>query len=214
MHSVPTSTPSSTAGIEDSCDFVVLSDHGQLEIKRTIKPNALLADHGLVDVNEKGKCVDYRAYCLSNAMSSLVYLKDPTDKELHDRVYKLLCDLRDEGIYGFSQVFTREEIAEKEHLDGEFSFVLESDGYTSFSDSCKRPLVAKLDLTDFRFGRATHGYYPDLGPQPTLVAKGPSIKEGVVIDRRPIVDEAPTYAKILGADLSDAQGSPIVEILK
>ena len=202
------------AGVLEDTDIFMVSDHGQREIKRTIKLNALLADHGLVDVNEKGKCVDYRAYCLSNAMSSLVYLKDPDDKELHDRVYKLLCHLRDEGIYGFSEVFTREEIAEKEHLDGDFSFVLESDGYTSFSDSCKRPLVAKLDLTDFRFGRATHGYYPDFGPQPTLVAKGPSIKEGVVVDRRPIVDEAPTYAKILGADLSDAQGSPIDEILK
>lgn len=202
------------AGVLADTDIFLVSDHGQLEIKRTIKLNALLADHGLVDVNEKGKCADYRAYCLSNAMSSLVYLKDPNDKELYDRVYRLLCDLRDEGIYGFSQVFTREEIAEKEHLDGDFSFVLESDGYTSFSDSCKRPLVAQLDLTDFRFGRATHGYYPDLGPQPTLVAKGPSIKEGVVVDRRPIVDEAPTYAKLLGASLPDAQGSPIDEILK
>jgi hypothetical protein len=125
-----------------------------------------------------------------------------------------LCDLRDEGIYGFSKVFTREEIAELEHLDGDFAFVLESDGYTSFSDSCKRPLIAPVDLTDFRFGKATHGYYPDLGPQPTLLAKGPHIKEGVVLDRRPIVDEAPTYAKLLGVDLPDAQGSPIEEILK
>ena len=202
------------AGVLEDTDIFLVSDHGQLDIKRTIKLNALLADHGLVDVNEKGKCADYRAYCLSNAMSSLVYLKDPTDKKLHDSVYKLLCHLRDEGIYGFTKVYTREEIAETEHFDGEFSFVLETDGYTSFSDSCKRPLVAQLDLTDFRFGRATHGHHPDLGPQPTLVAKGPSIKEGVVVDRRPIVDEAPTYAKILGADLSDAQGSPIVEILK
>ena len=74
--------------------------------------------------------------------------------------------------------------------------------------------MAKLDLSDFRFGRATHGYHPDLGPQPTLIAKGPSIKEGVVIDRRPIVDEAPTYAKLLGVDLPDAQGTAIEEILK
>ncbi len=202
------------AGVLADTDIFLVSDHGQLDIKRTIKLNALLADYGLVDVNEKGKCVDYRAYCLSNAMSSLVYLKDRDDKELHDRVYKLLCHLRDEGIYGFTKVYTREEIAQTEHLDGDFAFVLESDGYTSFSDSCKRPLVAQLDLSDFRFGRATHGHHPDLGPQPTLVAKGPSIKEGVVVDRRPIVDEAPTYAKILGAELPDAQGSAIEEILK
>jgi predicted AlkP superfamily pyrophosphatase or phosphodiesterase len=68
------------AGVLDRTDIFIVSDHGQMDIKRTIKLNALLADHGLVDVNEKGKCVDYRAYCLSNAMSSLVYLKDPADK--------------------------------------------------------------------------------------------------------------------------------------
>ena len=119
----------------------------------------------------------------------------------------------DEGIYGFTKVYTREEAASEEHLDGDFSFVLESDGYTSFSDSCKRPLIAPVDLTDFRFGKATHGYHPDKGPQPTLVAKGPHIKAGVEIERRPIVDEAPTYARLLGVSLPDAQGTSIDEIL-
>jgi hypothetical protein len=185
-----------------------------LEIKRTIKLNALLADRGYITVNEKGKAVDYSAYCLSNAMSSLVYLKDPADTALRNKLYEELCWLRDEGIYGFDAVYTREEIAQSEHLDGDFAFVLESDGYTSFSDSCKRPLIAQLDLSDFRFGKATHGYFPDKGPQPTLVAKGPHIKAGVEIERRPIVDEAPTYAKLLGAVLDDAQGTAIDEILQ
>ncbi len=202
------------AGVLQDTDIFLVSDHGQLDIKRTIKLNVLLADHGFIDVNEKGKCTDYRAYSMSNGMSTLVYLKDPDDRVTYDKVYRLLCQLRDEGIYGFNSVYTGEEIASLEHLEGKFSFAIESDGYTSFSDSCVRPLVAKLDLTDYRFGRATHGYLPDLGPQPTLVAKGPHIKEGVVVDRRPIVDEAPTYAHLLGADLSEAQGSPILELLK
>ena len=202
------------AGQLENTDIFLVSDHGQLEIKRTIKLNVLLADLGYITVNEKGKAADYSAYCLSNAMSSLVFMKDPSDKAAADRLYADLCRMRDEGIYGFTEVFTREEIAEREHLDGDFSFVLESDGYTSFSDSCRRPLIAPVDLSDFRFGRATHGYFPDRGPQPTLVAKGPHIREGVEIERRPIVDEAPTYAKLLGVDLNDAQGSSIDEILK
>lgn len=198
----------------ENTDIFLVSDHGQLEIKRTIKLNALLADRGYITVNEKGKAVDYSAYCLSNAMSSLVYLKDSTNTELRNKLYEELCRLRDEGIYGFNAVYTREEIAQSEHLDGDFAFVLESDGYTSFSDSCKRPLIAQLDLSDFRFGKATHGYFPDKGPQPTLVAKGPHIKAGVEIERRSIVDEAPTYAKLLGAVLDDAQGTAIDEILQ
>lgn len=202
------------AGVLDRTDFFLVSDHGQRDIKRTIKPNVYLADHGFIQLNEKGRPVSWKAYCLSNAMSSMVFLKDPDDKETYDAVYKLLRDMCEEGIYGFSKVFTRQEVEQMEHLSGDFSFVIESDGYTSFSDSCKRPVIQPIDLTDFRFGAATHGYLPDLGPQPTLVAKGPHIKEGVVIQRRPIVDEAPTYAKILGVELPDAQGTAIDEILK
>lgn len=202
------------AGVLEQTDFFLVSDHGQRDIKRTIKPNVYLMEHGFIDVDERGRVRDWRAYCLSNAMSSEVYLKDADDHETYEAVYALLRHMCEEGIYGFSQVFTREEIAQREHLDGDFSFVLESDGYTSFSDSCRRPVIAPLDLTDFRFGHATHGYLPDYGPQPTLVARGPHIREGVVIDRRPIVDEAPTYARILGVELPDAQGQAIEEILK
>lgn len=201
------------SGELENTDFFLVSDHGQRDIKRTVKPNVLLAKHGYIDLSEKGRPVSYRAYCLSNAMSSLVYLHDPDDKATHDELYSLLCELRDEGIYGFNEVLTREEAAERYHLDGDFAFVLESDGYTSFSDSCKLPYIAPLDLTDFRFGHATHGYMPEKGPQPTLIAKGPHIRSGVTVENRNIVDEAPTYARILGVSLPDAQGYPIEEIL-
>lgn len=204
----------SDAGVLRDTDFFLVSDHGQRSIKRTIKPNVYLADHGFIDLDENGKVKSWRAFCLSSAMSSHVYLRDPDDHETADAVYSLLSDMCREGIYGFSKVFTRAEASEAEHLDGDFAFVLETDGYTSFSDSCKRPVIQPLDLTDFRFGHATHGYLPDEGPQPTLIAKGPHIARGVILDRRPIVDEAPTYARLLGVDLPDADGTPITEILK
>ncbi|MDI9520003.1 MAG: hypothetical protein QM308_02455 [Bacillota bacterium] len=67
---------------------------------------------------------------------------------------------------------------------------------------------------DYRFGRATHGHHPDRGPQPTLIAFGPSIKAGVVVEKRCIVDEPSTFAKVLGLDMGDIDGSAISEILK
>ena len=142
-------------------------------------------------------------------MSTEVYVRDPKDPELVEKVHKILLELRDEGVFGIGEVFTVEEMREKEHLYGDFSFVLESDGYTSFGDRPTRPLVQNYDLTDYRFGRATHGYYPDLGPQPVFVAKGPGFKEGVTLDRALIVDEAPTYAKLLGVDLPEAEGKAL-----
>lgn len=90
--------------------------------------------------------------------------------------------------------------------------MIESDGYTSFGDRAIRPLVQNFDASDYRFGRVTHGYMPDYGPQPVFVAKGPDICQGVMPDRGNLVDEAPAFAKLL--DLPQAEGRPMDEILK
>ena len=84
--------------------------------------------------------------------------------------------------------------------------MIESDGYTSFGDKAVRPLVQNFDVNDYRFGRATHGYLPDLGAQPVFVAKGPDFRERTTLERGLVVDEAPTYAKLLGVELSQADG--------
>lgn len=109
---------------------------------------------------------------------------------------------------------THDQVEEKEHLKGEFSFVLETDGYTSFGNAWNRPLVSSFDITDYKFGRATHGHLPDKGPQPVFIACGPDIKKGVVLQRKNIIDIAPTMAEILEFSLPDADGIAIKEILK
>ena len=83
-----------------------------------------------------------------------------------------------------------------------------------FGDYYTRPLVRDLSNSDYRFGSATHGYLPQKGPQPILLAKGPDIKENTVLSGGHIIHEAPTYAKILGVDLGDTDGHAIVDILK
>ena len=112
------------------------------------------------------------------------------------------------------RIYTAEEADREEGLKGDFTFVIESDGYTSFGDRAVRPLVQNFDASDYRFGRATHGYMPDYGPQPVFVAKGPAIREGVELGRGRVIDEAPTFAKIIGQPLPQADGKPIDEILK
>lgn len=201
------------AGVYDETNFVLMSDHGQLDIKRTINPNVILRDHGLITADNQENLLDWQAYCKSAALSAQVYLKDPNDRMVYEKTYRILREMCDEGIYGISQVFTREQINELEHLDGEFSFVIETDGYTTFGNDWRRPLVRSYDLSDYRFGRATHGHLPDKGPQPTLVVMGPDFASGAVVSRRPIVDCAPTFAKALGLELPDADGTCIQEIL-
>lgn len=201
------------AGVFEQTDLVVLSDHGQLDVTRVCNPNVALAEHGLIRTDEDGNYLDSDAFCQSNAMSSYVYLKNPSNIALVDRVGDLLEEMRASGEYGISRVFSREEAAEEEHLYGGFSFVLETDGTTTFGNSWNRPICTSLIREDYRSGRATHGYHPDKGPQPVFIGYGPSFRKGAVLERRPIVDCAPTFAKLLGLEMPWAQGTAMTELL-
>ena len=192
----------------------MVSDHGQRDINRAINLNVKLADAGLIHTDENGTVTDWQAYCFSNAMSSLVYVKDPSDQALVSRVYDELKALQDEGVFGIGRIYSAQEARDEEGLYGGFTVVSESDGYTSFGDKAVRPLVQNFDASDYRFGRATHGYMPDYGPQPVFVAKGPDIREGVALGRGRVIDEAPTFAALLGQEMPWADGQPIREILK
>ncbi|MDD3335260.1 MAG: ectonucleotide pyrophosphatase/phosphodiesterase [Eubacteriales bacterium] len=202
------------AGVFENTNFVLTSDHGQMNITRIVNINVLLKENGLIRLHEDGTLQDWDAWCLSGGMSALVFLKDPQNQTLYKKVQELLYSLRDEGVYGFSKVFTTEEVNEKEHLSGPFSFVLETDGYTSFGDACQRPLVTSFDATDYRYGHATHGYLPARGPQPTFLCKGPDFIDNGKLEEGRLIDQAPTFAKLLGVPLPEADGQPMDALLK
>ena len=201
------------AGIADSTDIVILSDHGHLNICRSICPNIFLADKGYIDLDENGKLLSWKAYIVSCGLSAQVYLADKSDKKLYDEVYSMLSHMASEKLYGFESVFTREEVKEMYGLDGDFTFVLETDGFSSFNEALTRPVVRNIDITDYRYGHSTHGHRPEKGPQPPFFAMGPSFKKGVVIESGNILNHAPTFAKILGVELFDAVGKAVDEIL-
>lgn len=197
------------AGIDDRTDFIITSDHGQMGIVRTVSPNVLLAENGLIDVREDDSIRDYAAFCKSSAMSSQVYLKDPGDREAYQKTYALLLRMQQEGVYGISRIYTAEEALREEHLSGGFSFVLESDGYSAFINAWTRPIVRTLDVSDYRSGRATHGHHPEKGPQPTMLGFGPHINAGAVLESGRLVDQAPTFARLLGFEMPDVDGKAI-----
>lgn len=201
-------------GLAENTNLVVTSDHGQMDVQRIINLNVMLADYGFITVDDKGIATDWKAYCLSNGLSAVVYLKNPEDENTKKRVFGLLRWMRNEGIYGIGEVYTAEEADEKYHLSGEFSFVIESDDYTSFGESVTAPLVESFGNTDYRYGRASHGYLPKKGPQPVFMAKGPDFNENVVMENGRLIDEAPTYAKVLGVGLPDTDGTPIMEFVR
>lgn len=202
------------AGIYEDTDFFIISDHGQMNIERVVCPNVVLARYGLISVGGDGTVSDYTAMVKSSGASAQVYLKDPSDRAAYEKTYHVLQEMCEEGVYGISRVYTAEEAEKEEHLAGEFSFVLETDGYTSFGGNWCGPAVRGFDTSDYRFGHATHGYHPDKGPSPTVIAFGPSIREGTVLESCRLVDEAPTFAEALGIRMKGTDGRVVHEILK
>jgi len=201
------------AGIYDATNFILVSDHGQRNYMRQIKMNALLRRGGFLDVAEDGSLRDWRAYSKSNSMSVSIHLKDKSDAALHQEVYDYLKRLLAEGVWGFSKIRTAEEAREEYGVYGDFSFILETDGYSAFFEGLTEPVASPIDFSDYRIGKAAHGYEPETGPQPIFIARGPAIRSGVYRERGRVIDEAPTYARILGDSLPQAEGRVMEDIL-
>ena len=201
------------AGIYDETNFVLISDHGQRDFVRRLKMNVLLRRGGFFVVDENGKVSDWRAFAQSNGMSFSVHLKDKNDEALKKEVYDYLKKLADEGVWGFGKIRTVEEAEAEYGLSGPFSFIVETDGYTTFADGWEEPIVNPIDFSDYRLGNATHGYEPETGAQPVFVARGPAFKAGYYRERGRVIDEAPTYAYILGDSMPEAEGTVMMDVL-
>ena len=202
------------AGIYEDTNFFIVSDHGQIEIRRSVALNALLAEEGLLDVALDGTLKDWTAFAKSGGTSALVYLKDPADQVAWNKTKLALEKLRDSEVCGIGEILTEAEARERYHLGGDFAFVIETDGWTSFSTSWLKPVQKPLDNSDYRFGRATHGHEPEKGPQPTLMAFGPDIQPGAHLDTARLVDEAPTFAHALGLTMPDTDGHCLTELFR
>ena len=201
------------AGVFEETNFVVTSDHGHLNATRKVNLNCLFAQNGLIKADENHRVTDYRAWCYPmGGMSAYVHLSDPRNEQLYKFVYDLLQEKCSEGLWGISQVFTREE-CQKMHLDGNFSFVVETDGYTEFGAKWYGDPVVNMPFGLCGPIRGDHGYHPDKGPRSPFIACGPFIKRGVVVEHADLIDGAPTYARILGVALPLADGSAIEELL-
>ena len=202
------------AGVFEDTDILIVSDHGQMNYSRVVRINRLLQEGGFQTLTPEGKLDTWQAYAQSNGMSACVYLHDPEDEELYKKVYGYLDHLAQQGAWGFTEVMDEATVLERYGLKGGFSFMLESDGYTSFAEALNGTLVTNTVREDYRLSSATHGYSPEKGPQPIFYATGPSFKPGAHLQQGYIIDIAPTAAALMGQTLPQAEGRVLTELLK
>lgn len=201
---------SKRAGTFDETNFVILGDHGQIDIDNIFYINNAFRDAGLIRVNADGKPVSYDAYVFSAGFSAHVYLYDPEDQELTEKVGLILKGLQKAFPQYIERVYTKEEAAEQEHLSGGFSFVLEgTDGTILESQVNNGPYIQPKDERWFKGYGAMHGHHPDKGPKPPFIAFGPDVKKGVRLNGVSMLDLCPTMARLAGVTMEGLVGKPL-----
>ena len=196
-------------GLYEETYFVICSDHGQVDIQKSINVNQDFIQKGWITLDEAGNVTDWKVFCHSGAASAQVYVKDH-DQALKEEVYSYLVDNKER--FCIEEVFTTKEARERFHLDGAFDFVIEAKEGSSFNYRLDDPFEKAFNNEDYRTSVGTHGHIPTRGSQPALILCGPDIPKGKEVTYARNIDIAPTCAHILGFDMPGCDGSIIKEV--
>ncbi len=172
------------AGTHDLTTFVVLSDHGHNGLDREIALNALFARDGM----------DGRLIADECGHSAQIYIKGISEQEAGEYLKEKTRD----SASGIERVFTKEELKSRYGTFGDFSFMVESDDHTQFSNATGCDIETRLTVDDHH-GYSTHGHMPEKFPKPIFMAAGPNIAHRT-IEEASMLQEAPTFLKVLGIE--------------
>lgn len=201
-------------GTLEETNIVILGDHGQTDIQDVIHLNVLLREQGFIRLNEDGSLHSYDAIVHSCALTAYVELWDPDNLAIKEKVRKYLESLKEDPRVRLAYVMDREEARRIYHVDGPFDFILESALPVSFGERYDLDSIYGSKIPgDHKVGAATHGGNPQRKELTTFLAAGPDVKPGAVVACRPMVDEAPTMARMLGFEMENIDGAAIEEIL-
>jgi predicted AlkP superfamily pyrophosphatase or phosphodiesterase len=189
-------------GIWDSTVLVVLSDHGFVSISQAVRPGVLLRDHGLITLNEKDRVTAWKASLITDGGSAYIYVNDHSDDATRRALIDIFKPLAGAQGSGIRRVAGHEEIVAMGG-DPDAFLALEAVEGTVITGEYTGKFTEPSKLG------GTHGYFPDRPEmRSSLILYGPSIGTGKIQNAR-MIDIGPTIARLLGLDLSSAQGSAL-----
>ncbi len=198
------------AGLKEKTTFVIMSDHGFINYTKTVQPNVMLKQEGLIK-EFGGKPVERKVWSFAQGVA-FIYLLDQTDRAA------LLADITPKlaALEGVSEVITEADfakyglqtVAEDPRMP---DLILSAKEGYNFSNS-----VAGNDtVTTLETQKGAHGYSPsDPLMDASFLASGAGVKAGVTLDRIGNIDIAPTVAKLLGIEMKDVEGQVLDGILE
>lgn len=205
------------AGIYQDTTFVVLGDHGFLDVTQHINLNVEFKKAGLIVTDSNGKLVDWQAMLHSADGSAYIYLKD-NNEATRKQVEEILLTLQGRPELGIEAVYNQEKIKELK-VGADAHFMLEAKEGFYFTNDWDGELVTQVQPGKKTDGSkilvATHGYSPEKPDYFSFfLMSGPGVKKGAVIDRVNLVDEGPTLAALLGIEMQGVDGRVLTELLE
>ena len=204
------------AGIAKNSTVAILGDHSALDESKVVKLNVLFKERGLIQTNASGKLTDWKAYCKSCDGSAYIYVNNQNDDAAKNLVTDILADLLQDESNGIEAAITGAE-ANAKGADGTAFRMLEAARGYYFSEAIDGDYIEEVTEQDARTKKYTfacHGYSPEKeGYHTVFFAAGKGIRPGISIKSMHLVDEGPTFARLLGLDLGDTDGSILEGIL-
>jgi predicted AlkP superfamily pyrophosphatase or phosphodiesterase len=191
------------AGIWENTVLLVGGDHGFYDVRKTISPNVWLKEAGLINDLKTG---DWKAQFNSVGGSAYLYLKDPSDKATANKV-KALLEAQPDSVKQYYRIISREQL-NKGGYNPNVAFAITGERDAAFSQASTGNAIKP--------GKGgTHGHFPDTKNIRTgLIAHGPGIRKGAVIEEMNLRDMTPIMVKLLGIPFPKVDGKIPAGLLK
>ena len=188
------------AGTFSQTNFAILGDHYQINVAHMIHLNQAFAQRGWLTPTTAGTVKnDWHVWAKSCDGCTYVYTRNFADQQS----LKALL----EQTPGVAAVHDGHEAARR-GADPNCQWLVEAQAGYYFTDETNRPAVVE-DVDPATLGQpdryhGVHGYDPDKPDyRTTLVLAGPAIKAGQTIETAELIDEAPTFARLLGVQFPE-----------
>lgn len=188
----------------------VVSDHGFAPVEKTISPNVLFRDAGLIKTDDAGKVTKRSAWCVSEGGSAFIYILDQEHRK--DVLAKVRASLLE--VEGVDSILTPKEFmklglpAPSKNAEMGDLVLTTGPGY-AFNDGYTGEVIKPSGGY-----RGTHGHRVEPAyMHATFVTWGAGIQPGSKLKTIRNIDVAPTAAYLLGIDLPTAEGRVLKEIL-
>ncbi|PKM94126.1 MAG: alkaline phosphatase family protein [Firmicutes bacterium HGW-Firmicutes-1] len=201
------------AGTYENTTFILLGDHGCSEFNDVVYLNTYFEKEGFLSTDKNKDITSWNAYANSCGGSVQIHINKQCDEITRANISESIDKLAVMPNTFVKKLYSKKEVLEKHQLLGDFDFMIEPrDGFV-FRNDIADTMIKNRTTIDNCF-KSDHGQDPNHKDLKTLLfAKGNRIKRGVCLDSACIIDEGPTFARILGLKMENVDGRVLEEFI-